>query len=157
MLFRPWFRTSFQREVDFSSYQRGRQTYPSHTAQQRPYEPGKRNLSMTSPHVRIKPEPEKGLLLLGVQKLKVPDVFDFLEPPPWLSDMKINSPPSNGPDDKELITLIKAINRQMKSGKTSFKKSNSLPVPITLSFEIYADDLFNNPGEESQPMRGVRS
>ena len=100
---------------------------------------------------RVKPGPEKDLLLL--QKLKVPDVLDFLEPPPWLLDVKINSPPSNGPDHKELNTFLKAINRQMKTGKTSFKKSNYLPVPITLSVEIYADDLFNNPGEESESMQ----
>ena len=111
---------------------------------------------MTLPHVRIKPEPEKGLLLLGVQKLKVPDVFDFLEPPPWLSDMKINSPPSNGSDNKELNALLKAINRKMKTDNTSFKKSIYLPVPITLSVENYTDELFNNFGEESEYMQ-VRS
>ena len=67
--------------------------------------------------------------------------------------MKINSPLSDGPHDKELITLIKAINCQMKS-KTSFKKSNSLPVLITLSVENYIDYLFNNPGEELESMQG---
>jgi len=80
-------------------------------------------------------------------------VFDFPEPPPWLPDMKINSSPlSNGPDGKELNTLLKAINRQMD--KSSFKNYNCFPVPISLSVEDYVDDLFSNPGEESECMQG---
>ncbi|KIJ99817.1 hypothetical protein K443DRAFT_157450 [Laccaria amethystina LaAM-08-1] len=51
--------------------------------------------------------------------------------------MKINSPPpANSPDDKELNTLLKAINRSMKADKSSFKISNCLPVPITLRLKI---------------------
>jgi len=85
--------------------------------------------------------------------MESPDAFDFLDPPPWLSDMKINSsPPSNGSDDKELNRLLKAINRQMD--KSSLKNSNCFAVPITLSVADYADDLFNNPGEESESMQG---
>ena len=65
--------------------------------------------------------------------------------------MKINSPPpSNGPDDKELKAFLKAMNRQMKTGKSSPGNSGRFPVPITLS----ADDLFHDPGEESEFMQG---
>jgi len=55
---------------------------------------------------------------------------------------------------KELNTLLKAINSEMKTDKSSSKKSNCFPLPITLSAEDYADDSFNNPGEESEPMQG---
>ena len=69
--------------------------------------------------------------------------------------MKINtSPPSNGPDGKELDTLLKAINRQMKTDKSALKNSNYVPVPITLSVEDHADDLFNDPSEDSEFMQG---
>ena len=65
--------------------------------------------------------------------------------------MKINSPPpSNGPDDKELKAFLKAMNRQMKTGRGSFGNSGCFPVPITLS----ADDLFHDPSEESELMQG---
>ena len=57
-------------------------------------------------------------------------------------------------DDQELNTLLKAINRQMKTDKSSFKNSKCVAVLITLLAEDYVDDLFNNPGEESEPMQG---
>lgn len=67
-----------------------------------------KKLSRTSLCDRIKPEPEKDLLLLGVQKLESPDVFNFLKLRPWRSDVEMNSPsPFNCPDDKELNTLLK--------------------------------------------------
>ena len=63
--------------------------------------------------------------------------------------MKINSPPpSNGQDDKELKAFLNAMNRQMKTNKSS---SGYFPVPITLS----ADDLFHDPGEGSEFMQGL--
>ena len=69
--------------------------------------------------------------------------------------MKTNSPPlSNGRDGKELDTLLKAINRQMKTDKSAFKNSNYVPVPITLSVKDHANDLFNDPSEESEFMQG---
>jgi len=42
----------------------------------------------------------------------------------------------------------------MKADKSSFENSSCLPVPLTLSAEDYADDLFNSPGEASEPMQG---
>ena len=47
--------------------------------------------------------------------------------------------------------LLKAINRQMKTDKSALKNST---VPITLSVEDHADDLFNDPSEESEFMQG---
>ena len=65
--------------------------------------------------------------------------------------MKINSPPPfNGPDDKELKPFLRVMNRQMKTGKGSFGNSGCFPVPITLS----TDDLFHDPGEDSEFMQG---
>ena len=69
--------------------------------------------------------------------------------------MKTNSPPpSNGPAGKEVDTLLKAINRQMKTDKSAFKNSNYAPVSITLSVEDHADDLFDDPSQESEFMQG---
>ena len=92
----------------------------------------------------------------GSASARSPLVSEVLEPPPWLSDMKNNSPPpsTNGPDGKELDTLLKAINRQMKTDMSAFKNSNYVPVPITFSVEDHADDLFNDPSEESEFMQG---
>ena len=146
----------FEREVGLSSHQRGQCTNPSQsspTAQQGHDESGTRKSRRTSPQSRVKLEPEEDSFLLRVQKPEPSDVFDFLEPFHQLSVMKINSPPpSNGPDDNEANTLLKA---QIKADKSSFKNSNCLPMPIEyLAGEDHADDLFNDPGEESEPMRG---
>jgi len=46
---------------------------------------------------------------------------------------------------KELNTLLKAINRQLKTDKNSFQ--------LCLLPEDYTDDLSNNPGEQSEPMQ----
>ena len=42
----------------------------------------------------------------------------------------------------------------MKTDKSASKNSNYVPVPITLSVEDHADDLFNDPSEESEFMHG---
>ncbi|EDR00397.1 uncharacterized protein LACBIDRAFT_314314 [Laccaria bicolor S238N-H82] len=68
--------------------------------------------------------------------------------------MKINSPPPNCPDDKELKAFLMAMNRQMKTDKSLFGNSNGLPVAITVSAGDIVDDLFHNPGEESKFMQG---
>ena len=42
----------------------------------------------------------------------------------------------------------------MKTDKSALKNSNYAPVPITLSVEDHADDLFNDPSEELEFMQG---
>ena len=69
--------------------------------------------------------------------------------------MKINSPPpSKGPDGKELKAFLKAVNRQLKTDKSSFGDSDCLPVPTTVSAEDYVDDLFRDPGEDLKFKQG---
>lgn len=68
--------------------------------------------------------------------------------------MNINSPPPHRPNDKEPKAFLMAMNRQMKTEKSLFRNSNCLPVPITVSAGDIVDDLFHNPGEESEFMQG---
>ena len=46
------------------------------------------------------------------------------------------------------------MNCQMKTDERSFENSNCLPVPITVSAEDDVDDLFRDPGEDSEFMQG---
>jgi len=70
--------------------------------------------------------------------------------------MKIKSPPTfSGPDNKELKAFLKATNHQMKTDNISFRNSNCLPMPITMSAKDYVDDLFHHPGEEPKFMKGI--
>ena len=55
---------------------------------------------------------------------------------------------------QELMTFLKAMNRQTKTDESSFGNSNCLPVLITMSAEDYVHDLFRDPGEDSQFTQG---